>query len=309
MTLFEEISNLDTEIISSKFSNIDTLSIQEILEVINSEDATISASVKLEIPYIVAATELIINSFRSGGRLIYIGAGTSGRLGVLDAAECPPTFGTDPLLVQGYIAGGKAAAFCAIEGAEDNTEDAIDLLNSLNITQKDTICGLAASGRTPFVVTAIKEANMRGAKTILITTNRRSKLKELNINADVLICPFVGPEVIAGSTRMKSGTAQKLVLNMLTTTAMIKMGKTYNNIMIDLRPTNNKLQQRAKRILMELTGAELSTSEEILIKTNWRLKPALVMLIADVELLDAEIALNKSNGIVKEAIAQIIKNK
>ncbi len=306
--LFEEISNLDTEQINSAFSKLDLLSTEELLGVMNAEDALVPLAVKKEIPYISLAVEEIVKSFRSGGHLFYVGAGTSGRLGILDAAECPPTFGVSPELVQGFIAGGREAAFCAIEGAEDVFEDGEHLIDKIGATEKDVVCGLAASGRTPFVLGSIKAAKMRGATTILITTNRREKmLSTMNIKAvDILICPYVGAEVIAGSTRMKSATAQKMVLNMLTTAAMVKMGKTYGNIMVDLMPTNNKLRERSKRILMLLADVELDEAEKILLQTNWQVKEALVMLLAEVDLDRAKKELDISNGFVKLAVKNIL---
>lgn len=309
-TLFEEISNLDTEIIYEEFSNIDLLSTEDIVKLINYQDSLISYSIKKEIPFITVAVDMIVNSFNKGGRLIYVGAGTSGRLGILDAAECPPTFGTPYELVQGIIAGGNDAAFKAIEGAEDIQENGGKALEKININEKDTICGITASGRTPFVIGALKYAKKQNSNTILITTNSREKILKKNYNTfvDIIIAPFVGPEIIAGSTRMKSGTAQKLVLNMLTTTAMIKIGKTYGNIMIDLMPTNDKLKQRAKRILIELTGVSLETAEKILIETNWKLKYALIMIMTNVDIERAKVELEMANGIVKNAVRNILKN-
>jgi len=226
-SLFDEIINLSTEQINPETKNIDLASTQEILYLINKEDKKVPEAVESEIPYIEQAVEIIYQSIREGGHLIYVGAGTSGRLGVIDAAECPPTFGTSPETVQAIIAGGNQAMFIAQEGAEDNEAQAIIDLNAKQLTSKDVICGIAASGRTPYVKSAINYAHSIGCKTIMITTSKREEVLARGINADVFICPFVGPEVIAGSTRMKSGTAQKLVLNMLTTATMIKFGKTY----------------------------------------------------------------------------------
>lgn len=310
LSIFDEIANLDTEKISSQFSNVDILSTEDILKLINSQDMLVANAVKEEIPFIAKAVDIIVDSFKHNGRLIYIGAGTSGRLGILDASECPPTFGTNPDLVQGFIAGGDKAVFRAVEGAEDHPEDGEKLIHKICTTERDTICGIAASGRTPFVLGALQEAKKLKAKTLLITTNSREKIIQKGINefVDVIMAPCVGPEVVAGSTRMKSGTAQKLILNMLTTTAMIKMGKTYGNIMIDLMPTNNKLKQRTKKILIELAGVTLEEAESILIQTNWNLKHALIMLIANVDLERAEAELNKANGVVKKAIKNILLN-
>ncbi len=311
-TLFEEIAALDTEKISEEFANIDIASTEEILSIINAQDALVPIAVQQEIPHIAIAVDNIVERFRQGGRLIYVGAGTSGRLGVLDAAECPPTFGTPPHLVQGVIAGGREAAFRAIEGAEDSENDGMQKMVDLGISHNDAVCGIAASGRTPFVIGAMRQANKLKAFTIFISTNSRSKMlkkvAEKNINIDVLICPQVGAEVVAGSTRMKSGTAQKLILNMLTTTSMIKSGKTYNNIMVDLQPTNNKLKERAKRILMVIAEVDLFTAEQILNETNWQVKPALLMLLCNMTFEQAQTMLRNNNGSIKQAISFMKKN-
>ncbi len=243
--LFDEISSLQTEARNAASMNIDIASVGEILKIINNEDKSVPAAVEKEIPYIEKAVELIVASFKAGGRLLYFGAGTSGRLGVIDAAECPPTFGTDPGLVQGFIAGGKEAMFRAQEGAEDYEENGAADVVKAGVNQNDVVCGIAASRRTPYVIGAVKKAKQLGAKTLYITCNPRS---EFNIKeVDVAICPYVGPEVVMGSTRMKSGTAQKLVLNMLTTASMIRLGKVYENMMIDLQMTNKKLVETIEK--------------------------------------------------------------
>ena len=283
--LFEEISNLSTEQRNPNSMNIDIASSSEILKIINEEDKTVPLAVEKELPYIEQAVEMIVEALKSGGRLLYFGAGTSGRLGIIDAAECPPTFGTSHELIKGYIAGGRKAVFRAQEGAEDLEENgAADVLKAI-VTSKDVVCGIAASKRTPYVVGAIKKAKELGAKTLFITSNPREQfdLKEV----DVAICPYVGPEVIMGSTRMKSGTAQKLVLNMMTTASMIRLGKVYENMMIDLQMTNKKLVERSKRIVMTITGVSYEEAEEFLAKANGHVKTALVMIKANV---DAEAA-------------------
>jgi N-acetylmuramic acid 6-phosphate etherase len=298
--LFEEISSLKTEQRNSKSMNIDNASVGEILKIINEEDQTVPAAVEKEIPHIEKAVELIVDSFKSGGRLFYFGAGTSGRLGVIDAAECPPTFGTEPELVQGYIAGGKEAMFRAQEGAEDYEENGAADVVKAAITKNDIVCGIAASRRTPYVIGAVKKAKEIGAKTLYITCNPRS---EFNIKeVDVAICPYVGPEIIMGSTRMKSGTAQKLVLNMLTTTSMIRLGKVYENMMIDLQMTNKKLVERSKRIVMTVTGLTYEVAEEHLDKAGGHVKTALVMIKANVERDKALELLKRSGGFVRKAI-------
>ena len=229
---FEEISKLPTEQRNPRSMEIDAKSTAEIIKVINDEDKLVPYAVEQELPYIEQAVEIIVQALKNGGRLLYFGAGTSGRLGVVDASECPPTFGTPYGMIEGYIAGGKEAMFRAQEGAEDKEENGAKEVAAANVTSKDVVCGIAASRRTPYVVGAVKKAKQLGAKTVYVTTNPR---KDFDIaEVDVAICPYVGPEVVMGSTRMKSGTAQKLVLNMLTTASMIRLGKVYDNMMIDL---------------------------------------------------------------------------
>lgn len=300
--LFYEISLLATEQNNPSSRNIDTASTVEILKIINEEDKKVPLAVEKEIPNIAKAVELIVEAFKKGGRLFYVGAGSSGRLGILDAAECPPTFGTDPELVQGIIAGGDKAVFRAQEGAEDNIEEGRKTIDKYGIKPPDIVVGIAASGRTPFVKAAISEAKKQGIKTILIASSPIEKIIELGIEADVYICPVVGPEVIAGSTRMKSGTAEKLVLNMLTTASMIKLGKTYGNVMVDLQLTNNKLRERAKKIIMDICKVDYPTAQEALAKADGSVKVALVMLLAGVEKDAALQFLETSSGFVKKAI-------
>jgi len=301
--LFEEISSLKTEQRNAASMNIDTASVNEILKIINNEDKTVPSAIEKEIPYIENAVELIVASFKSGGRLVYFGAGTSGRLGIIDAAECPPTFGTDPELVQGYIAGGKEAMFRAQEGAEDYEENGAGDVVKAGINKNDVVCGIAASRRTPYVIGAVKKAKELGAKTLYITCNPRS---EFNIKeVDIAICPYVGPEVVMGSTRMKSGTAQKLVLNMLTTASMIRLGKVYENMMIDLQMTNKKLVERSKRIVMTITGLTYEEAEVYLNKAGGHVKTALVMILAGVDLDEAHSRLKKADGFVRRAVENI----
>jgi N-acetylmuramic acid 6-phosphate etherase len=290
--------------------DIDTRSISEILRIINDEDKRVAAAVEVEIDYIAKAVELVVVSFKKEGRLIYVGAGTSGRLGVLDAVECPPTFGTSPQMVRGLIAGGQKAMFRAQEGAEDHEDGGARDINEIGVTDKDVVCGIAASLQTPYVVGAVIQAKKKGAATIYVTTNPRKKLSlpefdELAKAIDVAICPEVGPEVIMGSTRMKSGTAQKLVLNMITTTAMIRLGKVYENMMIDLQLTNQKLTERAKRIVMTITGIEYDTAAECLQKANGQVKTAIVMIKANISKDEALERLQKAGGFVRSAIDNI----
>lgn len=298
--LFEEIASLKTEQRNINSMNIDVAPVSEILRIINNEDKTIPSAVEKEIPYIEKAIGLIVDSFKSGGRLFYFGAGTSGRLGVIDAVECPPTFGTNPELIQGYIAGGKKAMFRAQEGAEDYEKNGAADVSKAGVNENDVVCGIAASRRTPYVIGAVKKAKKIGAKTLYITCNPRS---EFNIKeVDVAICPYVGPEVIMGSTRMKSGTAQKLVLNMLTTASMIRLGKVYENMMIDLQMTNKKLVERSKRIIMTITGLSYEYAEEYLDKAYGHVKTALVMIKTNSSRNEAMGLLKRSDGFVRKAI-------
>jgi len=305
--LFEQLKDLTTEQRNSASMRIDAESITNALQILNSEDKKIAIAVETQIPYIAQAVEMVVKAFKAGGRLIYVGAGTSGRLGVLDAAECPPTYGTDPGLVQGIIAGGERAMFRSQEGAEDKEESGAKEIEAKEITDRDVVCGIAASLRTPFVVGAVKRAKQLGAHTLYVTTNPRTKFdlpeySDLANAIDVAICPEVGPEVIMGSTRMKSGTAQKLVLNMITTTAMVRMGKVYENMMIDLQMTNQKLRERAKRIVMTITGVSYEEAERFLEQADWHVKSALVMIKANVGKDEAQRRLEKADGFVRAAI-------
>jgi N-acetylmuramic acid 6-phosphate etherase len=280
--------------------DIDARTTEEILKIINEEDKTVPLAVEKELPYITQAVELIAKAFKSGGRLLYFGAGTSGRLGVVDASECPPTFGTPFGMIEGYIAGGKEAMFRAQEGAEDHEENGAKDILKANVTSKDIVCGIAASRRTPYVIGAIKKAKELGAATLYITCNPRENFNIQEV--DVAICPYVGPEVIMGSTRMKSGTAQKLVLNMLTTTAMIRMGKVYENMMIDLQMTNKKLVERSKRIVMTITGVGYEEASKFLEQAGGHVKTALVMIKANVDVDEAKKRLIVADGFVRKAI-------
>jgi len=298
--LFNELNNLSTEKRNQNSINIDTASTAEILKIINTEDKTVPSAIEKELPYIEKAVDIIVGAIKKGGRLLYFGAGTSGRLGVLDAVECPPTFGTPDGLIQGFIAGGKKAMFKAQEGAEDYEENGMTAVDNASVTEKDVVCGIAASRRTPYAIGAVKRAKEIGAKTIFITCNPRN---QFNIDVvDIAICPYVGPEVIMGSTRMKSGTAQKLVLNMLTTASMIRLGKVYENMMIDLQMTNQKLVERSKKIVMTITGVSYKEAADYLKKAKGHVKTALVMILANVNYKQAKIKLNKANGFVNKAI-------
>jgi N-acetylmuramic acid 6-phosphate etherase len=301
--LFFEITNLLTEQKNPVSEDIDNLSTSEILKIINDEDKKVAFAVESQLKNIALAVDKIVDAFKKGGRLFYFGAGTSGRLGILDSAECPPTFGTPNEMVQGVIAGCYDAIFKAIEGAEDSTHVGANEVKNRNIFPPDILCGIAASGRTPFVRGALEEAHKRNITTILICTINKEKLNELGVTADVIIAPNVGPEVIAGSTRMKSGTAQKLVLNMLTTASMIRIGKTYGNVMVDLQQTNNKLIERSKNIIMKLANIDYDSSERLLIKSDGNVKIALVMAMANVDAQYAKKLLSLSDGFIRKAVA------
>ena len=298
----ELLAMLLTEQRNPVSQEIDLQTTDSILRIINSEDTRVALAVEKEIPYIAQAVDIIVDTFRKGGRLLYFGAGTSGRLGVVDAAECPPTFGTPPEMVVGLIAGDEAAMFKAQEGAEDSPENARRDIDAQNVSAKDVVCGIAASRRTPYVVAAVARARELGAKTLYVTTNPRSSF---DLDVDVAICPEVGPEVIMGSTRMKSGTAQKLVLNMLTTAAMVKLGKVYENMMVDLQLTNAKLVERSKRIISMVTGADYDTAAEFLEKSGGHVKTAIVMIANNMTIEEAKACLEKANGFVRVAIRKV----
>ena len=284
--------------------NLDQKSSREILRVINREDATIARAVGREIPKIACAADEIAARIRRGGRLFYIGAGTSGRLGVLDASECPPTFGVPRTLVQGIIAGGKRAVTESVEGAEDHTEHGARDLRSKGMTARDAVVGLAASGSTPYVLGALKYARKQGAYTVGVTMNRGSAISRL---AHVTIAPATGPEVIAGSTRMKAGTAQKMVLNMLSTTVMVRLGYVYDNWMVRMMKTNRKLRQRAVRNLKEATGTDVLTAEHALRQAGDNLTVALIMLQAGLNAQQARLRLAASHGNIRKAVASARK--
>ena len=278
---------------------IDALSAVEIVALMNAEDAKVVAAVAAEAERIAQAIERAAECFRRGGRLIYVGAGTSGRLGVLDAAECPPTFSTPPEMVVGLIAGGPAALTRAVEGAEDDPERGAADLEALAPTDRDMVVGIATSGRTPYVLGAARRARQRRAFTVGLVCNRPSLLDQA---VDLIIAPLVGPEVIAGSTRLKAGTATKMVLNMISTGAMVRIGKTFGNRMIDLQPTNEKLRIRSRRILRELAGVDEELAHELLAACGGRLKPALVAALAGVGPDAAAELLRQNGGQVRQAV-------
>ncbi|WP_313131064.1 N-acetylmuramic acid 6-phosphate etherase [Anaerocolumna sp.] len=296
------LSNLVTEKVNQNTKNIDECSTGEILELINQEDCGVPFAVKEEMPNIIKAVDILYESLKNGGKMVYIGAGTSGRLGVLDASECPPTFGTVPELIQGYIAGGDVALRTAVEGCEDNADLGRQQIIECNIKEGDVVIGITASGSAPYVIGGLKQAKELGAKTIAVVNNKESKLKPIS---DICIAPVVGPEVIIGSTRMKAGTAQKLVLNMLTTSTMIKLGKVYGNMMVDLKATNHKLNDRALRIIKTTTGVNDETAKEYLDKSNKNTKTAILMILSGYSLEDAEKLLLENEGYLKKALMQL----
>ena len=270
-----------------------------IVSIINEQDHQVSQAITDELPNIARAVDRIVAQLQAGGRLIYIGAGTSGRMGVLDAVECMPTFGVDEDLVTAIIAGGEQAMFRAQEGAEDNADAGAMDLQNINLNKTDVVVGIAASGRTPYVIGALQYARQLGAATIAVSCNPESAISQ---QADVAIVPVVGPEVITGSTRMKAGTAQKLVLNMLSTASMIKLGKTYHNYMVDVKTTNDKLLARGTRMVMEITGVSQQQAEQTLVQADNSVKTALYMILAGVDKTQAEADLSAADGFLRRAL-------
>jgi len=296
---FEEFARLATEQRNPRTLDLDTLDVPGILARISAEDHGVPAAVARELPWIARAVELVVTSFREGGRLIYVGAGTSGRLGVLDASECPPTFGSPPEQVQGVIAGGPGALVRAVEGAEDRVEEGAQAVVERAVGPRDTVIGLAASRRTPFVVAALKKARERGARTAYVTCTPRAEFK---LEVDVAICPEVGPEVLMGSTRMKAGTAQKLVLNMITTAAFVRAGKAYENRMVDLMATSEKLVERSRRTVMTVAGVDYESAAKAIEAAGRSVKTAIVMLKLRCARAEAEARLARAGGFVRAAL-------
>jgi N-acetylmuramic acid 6-phosphate etherase len=301
MVEIQNRAHILTEKINPKSQMIDTLSTEQIIRLINQEDGTIHLAVRKAIPQITAATELVIHAFKNGGRLRYIGAGTSGRLGVLDASECPPTFSVPRDLVQGIIAGGPIALQQAVEGAEDFPETGAEDCRAAGLTAKDVLMGIATGGTTPYVHGALKYAQSIGAKTIFFTCTPK---EDLGVTADVIIEVLVGPELITGSTRMKAGTATKMVLNMITTTAMIRIGKVYRNYMVDHQAINAKLIDRGTRIISELTGLSYEEAYQKLLEADKHVKEAIVMVKCGVTLTEARQLIAKHDGFIRFAFEQ-----
>lgn len=293
------ISTLTTEMRNQNSAHIDMMSTMEILNTINNEDKTVAYRVEEVLQEIEMAVEMVYQSLSNGGRLFYIGAGTSGRIGILDAVECQPTYSTPPELVQAIIAGGDSAFIKAVEGAEDDRSLGAKDLKDRNVTNLDVVIGIAASGRTPYVMGALQYAKQVGAKTVSLSSNKKSKISEY---ADVAIEVETGPEVLTGSTRMKAATAHKLILNMITTSTMIKVGKVFENLMVDLKVSNIKLQERAKNIVTTITGVTHDKAEEILRLTNYEVKPAIVMIKTDASYDEAKGYIQLANGFVRRAI-------
>ncbi|HEK1093866.1 TPA: N-acetylmuramic acid 6-phosphate etherase [Proteus mirabilis] len=296
-----DLSNLVTESRNHHSEHIDTLSTLEMLKVINNEDKKVPFAVEATLPHIARLVDKVVTAFSQGGRLIYCGAGTSGRLGILDASECPPTYGTPHDMVIGLIAGGHKAILQPVENAEDNVQLGAEDLRQLNFNAKDVLVGIAASGRTPYVIGALEYARSLGAVTGAISCNTDSPIAQ---RADIAITPIVGPEVVTGSSRMKAGTAQKLVLNMITTGAMIKMGKVFGNLMVDVEATNAKLIERQIRIVMQATECERATAEQALAQCQRHCKTAILMILAGVDAQQATQLLAQNKGFIRQALAK-----
>lgn len=299
-----DLKNLTTEGVNQNTITIDECSTEEILRMINSEDQKVALAVEKEIPQITKAVDMLYSALKDGGRMFYIGAGTSGRLGVLDASECPPTYGTEPEMVQGYIAGGDVALRSAVEGCEDDKKAGEELIEQCGVTDKDVVIGITASGSAAYVIGALQKARDIGAGTIGVTNN---KANDFDKYCDICIAPLCGPEVISGSTRMKAGTSQKMVLNMLTTSVMVKLGKVYQNRMVDLRASNKKLNSRSIRMICEITGADEQTAATWLEKAEKSTKLAIMCILSGYEVEEAKELLEQNNGYLKSALKSIGK--
>ena len=297
--LLQTLSTLITEQRNPNSMHVDSLSALEIVQLMNEEDKQVPLAIEKCLPQIAQAVECIVAAFQQGGRLVYIGAGTSGRLGVLDASECPPTFGVSPEMVKGIIAGGERALRHPIEGAEDSKAQAVVDLQTIHFSSKDVLVGIAASGRTPYVIGALEYAKSLGSVTVSIASNPNSAMANI---VDIAIDTVVGPEVLTGSSRLKSGTAQKLVLNMLTTASMILMGKCYQNLMVDVQASNEKLKARAIRIVMQATDCDKALAEETLKQADQNAKLAIMMILSRLDRAQAETLLEKHQGKLQLAL-------
>ena len=297
--LLQTLSTLITEQRNPNSMHVDSLSALEIVQLMNQEDKQVPLAIEKCLPQIAQAVECVVAAFQQGGRLVYIGAGTSGRLGVLDASECPPTFGVSPEMVKGIIAGGERALRHPIEGAEDSKEQAVIDLQTIQFSSKDVLVGIAASGRTPYVIGALEYAKSLGSVTVSIASNPNSAMANI---VDIAIDTVVGAEVLTGSSRLKSGTAQKLVLNMLTTASMILMGKCYQNLMVDVQASNEKLKARAIRIVMQATDCDKALAEETLKQADQNAKLAIMMILSGLDRAQAEALLEKHHGKLQLAL-------
>jgi N-acetylmuramic acid 6-phosphate etherase len=294
-----ELSNLITEQRNLNSMNMDEMSTMEMLTMMNEEDKKVALAVEKVLPQVEVAIDAIHQAFQNGGRLFYVGAGTSGRVGVIDASECPPTFMTPPDMVQTVMAGGNGAFFQAVEGSEDNEAQGEADIKEKGLTEKDVVIGITASGRTPYPIGALKYARELGAYTISLSCNKDSMISSF---AECPLEVIVGPEILTGSTRMKAATAHKMILNMITTATMVKLGKVYENLMVDVHASNYKLKERAKRNIIEITKVSYEKAEEVLMQTNHEVKPAIVMIEADVSVDEAKKAIDENNGYVRKAI-------
>jgi N-acetylmuramic acid 6-phosphate etherase len=297
--IFEELKLLATERRNPRTRGIDLAGTAEILELMNAEDRTVAEAVGAAIPHVARAVDLVAESFRRGGRLVYVGAGTSGRLGVMDAAECPPTFGVSPEMVTGVIAGGRDTVFLSREGVEDDVEAAEKDIAAHGVSAADTVVGITASRRTPYVIRALETARRLGAKTVFLTCN-----DPVDIEVDVQINVVVGPEAIAGSTRLKAATAQKMILNMISTASMVKIGKVYENLMVDLKPASKKLVERAKGIIVMLTGVGYDEAAEIFERSGRSVKVSVVMARLGLGREEAEKILAEGGGFLARALGE-----
>ena len=297
--ILEELRLLTTEKRNPRTRGIDVSSTSEILELMNAEDRGVADAVRRAIPNVALAVESVVSSFKQGGRLIYVGAGTSGRLGVIDAAECPPTFGVTPESVVGVIAGGRDTVFLSREGIEDDVHAAENDMHAHHVSPRDTVVGITASRRTPYVVQALETARRLGANTVFLTCN-----EPIEIDVDVQINVVVGPEAIAGSTRLKAATSQKMILNMISTASMVRLGKVYENLMVDLRPASEKLVERAKGIIMMLTGIEYDEAADVFERSGRNVKVSVVMARKDVGREEAEKALADADGFLARALGE-----
>lgn len=294
-----DLTKLTTETRNERTMDLDCMTPLEIATIMNKEDEMVVAAIRQVLPQVATVIEWCTNSLKNGGRIIYMGAGTSGRLGLLDAVECPPTFGTSPDLVIGLIAGGSQAFIKAVEGAEDSNTLGVEDLKALNLKSADIVIGIAASGRTPYVIAALKYAKEIGCKTAVLVCNKNSEMAK---HSDIAIEPVPGPEVLTGSTRLKSGTAQKMILNMISTGSMVGIGKAYQNLMVDVMQTNEKLVSRAENIIISATGCERETAKETLQIAEGSAKLAITMILLQCSKEEAQDRLNHSLGHIRYAL-------